>query len=90
MQVEDGSHTPGALAFICRRSIRKGRALVGAQVAYMPAPPDRACRWNDLEASWSFYSRDQRSVISNQERLLMGLGDLENIKTRLGIEISAR
>jgi len=21
----------------------------------MPAAPDRACRWNDLEASWSFY-----------------------------------
>jgi hypothetical protein len=37
----------------------------------MPAAPDRACRWNDLEASWSFYSRNQRSVISNRKGLLI-------------------
>ena len=32
----------------------KDREVTEARTAHMPAPPDRACRWNDLEASWSF------------------------------------
>jgi len=32
MQIEDGSHTPGALAFIRRGAIRKGRAMSETQV----------------------------------------------------------
>jgi hypothetical protein len=38
MQIEDGSHTPGALAFIRRCAIRKGRTMTGTQAAYMPVP----------------------------------------------------
>jgi len=59
--------------FDLRMAGRRGR-----EQCTVPAPPDRARRWNDLEASWSFYSRDRRSVIGNQNGLPMaGLGNLE-------------
>jgi hypothetical protein len=35
-----------------------------ANSAFLLAPLDRARRWNDLEASWSFYL--QGSEVSNQ------------------------
>jgi hypothetical protein len=51
----------------------------------MPAAPDRACRWNDLEASWSFYSRNQWSVISNRKRLPIAASEAwKTINTCLG------
>jgi hypothetical protein len=51
----------------------------------MPAAPDRACRWNDLEASWSFYSRKSVAGISNRKRLLIAASEAwKTINTRLG------
>jgi hypothetical protein len=61
MKIEDGSHSP-----CTDREPAHRKMLWGADLCNMPAPPDRACRWNDLEASWSFHFRDQKSGISNQ------------------------
>jgi hypothetical protein len=64
MQIEVGSHTPYARAFICVARSERDRNFTKTRTAYLPAAPDRACCWNDLEASWSFYI--QGSVVSNQ------------------------
>src|SRR5215475_2394068 len=56
-RVEDGSHTPGV--FACNRCERSPNGLTcdETRATFFAGAADRARCWNDLEASWSFYSR---------------------------------
>jgi len=49
----------------------------------LPAPPDRARRWDDLEASWSFCSRIQRQYSAIRNGFLITDGDFGIRKSML-------
>jgi hypothetical protein len=63
-RIEDGSHTPGVSCPLCN-TVRRDW-LAAKHMDVLAGAADRARRWDDLEASWSFCSRIRR-LISNQK-----------------------